>query len=137
MGCDYDYGRYGGWPVFYVESMVKARKAHWCIECLEPIAVGETYQRVRGKWDGEVRSIKTCAHCAKMRKEAIKKTDGELAFGQLGCWYAGEIEGVAERMDRERAAGRAELAPPKAKVGGNFGERDGHVNGRRAKRRTT
>ncbi len=104
MGCYCDIGHDSNWPSFYAESMVRARKPHYCIECLEPIAIGETYQRVRGKWDGEVKVIKTCAHCADMRKEALDKTDGELAFGQLACWYSGVIEGVADQMDRERAA---------------------------------
>lgn len=103
MGCYCEYGHDDNWPAFYAESMVKARKAHVCIECLEPIVVGETYQRVRGKWDGEVKVIKTCAHCAEMRKEALDTTDGELSFGQLACWYSSQIEGVAEQMDRERA----------------------------------
>lgn len=34
----------------------KARKAHLCIWCGQPIAVGETYRHWRGKFEGEVMS---------------------------------------------------------------------------------
>lgn len=61
-GCDDLEG-----PEFYLEELVKARKAHTCCECGKAINPGQMYQRITGKWDGNVRTYKTCEPCADLR----------------------------------------------------------------------
>lgn len=57
--CMTDYDR----PSLYVSENRKARKEHRCLECFRVIHAGEQYQHVRGVWDGEPGTYKTCAHC--------------------------------------------------------------------------
>ena len=58
--CDYDYSEM---PTFYEEVIVTARREHRCCECFGAIARGERYQRASGKWEGEVKTYKTCQKC--------------------------------------------------------------------------
>jgi hypothetical protein len=51
------------------EDWRKAHKPHVCCECRETIEPGETYEDVRGVWDGRWCSYRTCAPCARIRKE--------------------------------------------------------------------
>jgi hypothetical protein len=59
--CDYDA------PVFYIQEIRKARKVHKCDECAGTVAVGETYEHVRGKWE-YVDTFKTCQRCHNIRQ---------------------------------------------------------------------
>lgn len=63
--CDYDP------PSFCNIETRKARKAHECQECRGPIPAGETYEYVRGKWEGEILIFKTCALCLELRQWAV------------------------------------------------------------------
>lgn len=47
-------------------KIVKAAKEHRCSECDKIIARGEKYERVAGKFDGEMWSEKTCLVCAEI-----------------------------------------------------------------------
>jgi len=47
--------------------IVKARKIHKCCECRDTINVGEKYEYVFGKWDGEIGVFKTCLSCVSVR----------------------------------------------------------------------
>lgn len=70
MTCNVSLGDYDGdVATFYDERWITARKPHACYECRATITVGERYERVSGKWDGEVRSYYFCAACAGISAE--------------------------------------------------------------------
>lgn len=76
----------------------KARKAHSCCECRGTIKPGDTYQHVKGIWEGKAGEYKTCEPCATLRGDVESLTpycDEWPAFGELGeeCDnYGGEYE---------------------------------------------
>ena len=59
--CDYEA------PEFYTQETRRAKKAHRCSECGRAIDVGESYEHVRGKWDGEMGTYKTCSRCLALK----------------------------------------------------------------------
>lgn len=61
-GCSCDYGD-AEQPQFFTCKTVKARKQSKCSECGNVIHPGSKYERVSGKWDGDVRSYRTCSDC--------------------------------------------------------------------------
>jgi hypothetical protein len=65
-GCVYS-GFDGDLGAFVCTDMVRARKAHRCCECGDVIAIGATYERTSGKWEGDVSTFKTCAACVEIR----------------------------------------------------------------------
>ena len=75
--CSCDHGEY---PEFYSEKIVKAKKEHKCCECREIIPKGQKYHRASGKWDGEMRSYKTCLPCMRIRDDYCKYG---FVFGEL------------------------------------------------------
>jgi hypothetical protein len=56
-------------PEFFLTDIVKARKEHKCCECDAKISVGEKYERVKGKWSGEIFTFKTCLICKRIRED--------------------------------------------------------------------
>lgn len=52
---------------FYEAKIHTARKEHQCEECREPIAIGQRYERVSLKFDGEFQEFKTCLICCELR----------------------------------------------------------------------
>jgi hypothetical protein len=48
---------------FLVTSRHVARKPHKCYECAGAIAAGETYEKARGRQEGEFWEAKVCARC--------------------------------------------------------------------------
>jgi hypothetical protein len=44
-------------------KLVKARKPHCCCECAVTINVGDLHEYVRGLYDGEWETYRTCARC--------------------------------------------------------------------------
>lgn len=58
----------GDLPEFLTEAIVKARKSYKCCECGDPIAIGALYERVVGKWDGELSTYRTCLPCQEIRR---------------------------------------------------------------------
>lgn len=66
----------------------KARKKHACCECPRPIQPGERYELVKGNWDGEWSTYKTCLPCVALRERYCE--DG---------WVYGELEQVLEQVD--------------------------------------
>jgi hypothetical protein len=63
----------GGWDGesgesadFFDSRILKARKAHKCFECGCEIAVGQQYERVSGKWDGELDRFRFCLICSEI-----------------------------------------------------------------------
>lgn len=81
-------GDYDGLNEFYSEAIRKARKPYKCCECGNPIAVGDQYERVSGKYDGEIFSERTCLPCVEIRK----------AFA-CGGWVCGELwESIRDQL---------------------------------------
>ena len=66
---------------FYVETVRRARKSYQCCECGEPIAPGQSYERVTGKSDGSIWTVGTCLDCREIRKAFVC---GSWQFG--GLW---------------------------------------------------
>lgn len=66
--CSIDPAGYDG-PEFITTRVVRARKAHVCIECDETIQPGEPYEVVRGVWEGEWSRFKTCLVCVRIRED--------------------------------------------------------------------
>lgn len=56
--CDYDPAE------FYRKEIRRARKPRKCYECSSVIAVGESYEYARGRWDGYFDAFATCQRCA-------------------------------------------------------------------------
>ena len=69
MSCFCVYTDDGDRAEFYTEKKVKARKSHKCSECKKEIRRGEIYERVTGKWDGEIDTYKTCKTCLNILNE--------------------------------------------------------------------
>lgn len=55
-------------PAFYDKTTPRARKAHRCDECGAAIQLGEKYESVKGKWDGDFLFFKTCSRCTALRE---------------------------------------------------------------------
>lgn len=54
-------------PEFFFKKIQKARKIHKCFECGYEIQHGEEYERVFGKWCGDIEVFKTCKDCLSIR----------------------------------------------------------------------
>jgi len=76
---------------FYDERNPRAKKEHICCECGETIKVGETYNKVTGKWDGNICSYKTCMPCANIRRDYYRMMD-KLGFDYVTGKSAYETE---------------------------------------------
>ena len=76
--CDYEPAE------FYHQETRKAKKEHKCSECGRAIDAGESYQHVRGKWDGDVGTFKTCPRCLALK-------DWVAAHVPCFCWAHGNI----------------------------------------------
>lgn len=48
---------------FVETKLVRARKPHECCECRETINVGDLHEHLRGVYDGQWDSYRTCARC--------------------------------------------------------------------------
>jgi len=59
----------GDIPEFVTEKLVTAKKIHKCCECKEYILPGQKYEVVKGKWDGQFDTFKTCLPCRTIRQE--------------------------------------------------------------------
>lgn len=77
--CDYDT------PELYIKEIRTARKQHRCYECRGTILPGEKYEHVRGKWEGEMGSFKTCQHCIDLRTWTKNNVP-------CLCWAHGSIQ---------------------------------------------
>ena len=77
--CDYDY------PSFYCRSTPTAKKRHKCEECSGYIEVGEKYEYVSGKWDGEFGTFKTCVRCHDLR-QWVKNNVPCLCWAHGNTW---------------------------------------------------
>ena len=96
MECSCLIDNEGVRPTFFREDWVRAGAEHCCCECNEPIKVGEHHERVKGVWDGEWRTHRTCEPCTRIRWEyCCSWTYGSLAediWDALGVPLCGEVE---------------------------------------------
>jgi len=65
---------------FYSEAIVRARKAHSCVECSGNIEPGDQCESASGKSDGDVWTYRTCASCLEIREAFVC---GDHRFGDL------------------------------------------------------
>lgn len=79
-------------PELYDERYVKARKKHTCCECKHPIFPGEEYQKVKGLWDGEFATFKTCSCCAKKRCALSDEYRKHYGYHDQPCIEFGNLE---------------------------------------------
>lgn len=86
--CDYEL------PQFYVAEVRTARKQHKCSECGRLIAEGERYEHVRGKWDGDMGTFKTCPRCLSLR---------EWVKAHVPCFCSGHGSIVEDSIEAARA----------------------------------
>ena len=70
-------------PSVMDETYPKANRKHRCCECGSDIKKGDKYQKVKGCWDGEWQTFKTCMDCADLRHHLTEPTEGGPAFGYL------------------------------------------------------
>lgn len=78
------------------DAMVKARKAHKCTHCAEPIAVGENYRSRSDVADGDMMSWKWCALCcAAMVQELSASGDDSDEPRYPFCARAAQAQGGA------------------------------------------
>lgn len=54
-------------PEFYNQSMVKGRNNYSCCECGCTIPKGDRHESVSGKWEGDMRTFRTCLPCVALR----------------------------------------------------------------------
>ena len=88
--CDYE-------PVdFYERSQRRARKEHRCLECRKAIRVGEVYEYVASKFEGELLCYKTCPRCLAVRQYVT-------AHVPCFCWYHSTMLEDADNEMREYA----------------------------------
>ena len=59
----------GDGPEVVTEKMVRARVEHTCYECGHQIKPGELYELVKGKWEGEWSTFKTCRICKQVKTD--------------------------------------------------------------------
>jgi hypothetical protein len=69
-------------PEVCTEKTVKARKPHKCCECSDQINTGDSYELVRGRWEEDWATYRTCQPCATIRADM---------FG-CGFYYGGLAE---------------------------------------------
>ena len=68
MECSYNIEiDIDGSPDLYTKKIVTARKEHKCYECGRVVITGEQYESVRGKWEGDFETYKTCTDCLSLR----------------------------------------------------------------------
>lgn len=83
--CDYDP------PEFYVRKTQGAIKKHTCSECGCSIEKGEQYENVRGKWEGQIDTVKTCLDCVHIR----------TVFSEMKCFcwsHGGLLDDVCNQL---------------------------------------
>lgn len=54
-------------PDFFSKKTLKARKEHFCAECGSLIKIGCHYEKITGKWNGEISRYKVCIECVGLR----------------------------------------------------------------------
>lgn len=69
MGCVCDYDGDGEPCEFVVSAYVVSRKVHVCGECGESFPRGTKHEILKGKWEGEFFTHRTCPPCERIRND--------------------------------------------------------------------
>lgn len=69
---------------FYHKEERRAKKDHRCSECGRTIEPSETYEYVRGKWNGDFDTFKTCPRC-------LALLEWVQAHVPCFCWEHGNL----------------------------------------------
>ena len=85
-------------------TMRQARKLHRCGECRRPIDPGEKYRYLTGKFDGEIQTIRQCAHCAIAADLLVRECGGYPIGGVQDEMFAHVDWDVPWRMRAARNA---------------------------------
>ena len=89
-------------PAVFDAKMVRARSDHTCTECAETIPPGHIYERVRGLWDGDWITYKTCGRCYDLRRR----------FFPHGFYFTGLVDEWVEHFGFDYREGLpADLRP--------------------------
>jgi len=78
--CEINIDSSEGVADFMIIKMVIARKIHKCCECGESINIKDEYEYLKGNWDGQYSTFKTCLPCLSVRNTMFK--DG-YCFGMI------------------------------------------------------
>jgi hypothetical protein len=70
-------------PSAFWRETRRARKAHTCGECAGPINPRESYRHIRGIWDGEPDTFKTCNSCLGLEAWVVEAADCRPCLGDL------------------------------------------------------
>lgn len=65
------------------ETMPTARKEHKCGECHETIGVGDEYEVIKGRFQGDLVTYKTCLICREIRDELFCSWRYEMIWEDL------------------------------------------------------
>lgn len=88
-------------PEFCSTTWKYARKEHKCCECRATIQIGECYEYIAGKWEGDFQTFKTCEKCADLR-DSLMDVDCP-ALGDLRECYVNYLDNIgAARYDEEK-----------------------------------
>lgn len=69
MNCSCEIFDGGESADFYKIFYPVARKDHKCCECNSIIQPGKKYEKIKGLWDGEFLTFKTCLSCFQIRDD--------------------------------------------------------------------
>lgn len=91
--CGVCIGGWDGEPAEFFDSRtVTARKEHQCFECQKEIKHGDRYERVSGKWEGELSTYRFCILCSEIGQAF--SCDGRL----FGCLWENIREDLFPNM---------------------------------------
>lgn len=83
-------------PSVYWKTIRKARKTHRCEECGTFIHPATRYEHVRGVWEGEPRSYKTCLDCVAAR-ELLDSCESCFCWSHGGLWD--DVDNLVREID--------------------------------------
>ena len=75
--CDINSGDYETPEFISIRNSI-AQKPYKCIECRSVIKAGEKYERVVGKWDGQISVVRTCRICQQIKLDYDIDVYGDL-----------------------------------------------------------
>lgn len=86
-------------------NVVTARREHQCMECREPIRVGDTYRRDSYRFEGQLQVDRTCEPCREVRGEFDFQIFGGCLWEYFGEeWSNGaNVQGCMNRLVTARA----------------------------------
>ncbi len=93
MDCYCDEGEL---PSVSTTAWRKARKAHRCCECKDPILPGERYEYTTCLCDGRWETYRTCEDCVDTRAKVYDLYGFQPAFGSAACCLVQALREIEE-----------------------------------------